>query len=285
MSRDVRVKPRVSSRTAALVRSPSENPNALNLASIAPGRRSSSSSSAENASSSGRKYSRSWMARTVTWISDEGGVELVQGTALGGVPEAERAGDPGSFGGGDGHRVHLGAVPQLQSMLQASQEAVGLGQLPGVVVVDVARRPELGQDGERRRRSQIGIESAVHELEQLHGELDVADATPAPLQLAVGEPAARQLDLAPGLEVTHRPQVVGGEDPRPQVTAGGVVEGGTETVIAGDRSGLEQRLELPGVGPPIPVRLDTRRVSGRADRPGPGGAGWRRRGSTCAPPP
>ena len=69
MSRDVRVKPRVSSRTAALVRSPSENPNALNLASIAPGRRSSSSSSAENASSSGRKYSRSWMARTVTWIS------------------------------------------------------------------------------------------------------------------------------------------------------------------------------------------------------------------------
>ena len=128
----------------------------------------------------------------------EGGVELVQGTALGGVPEAERAGDPGSFGGGDGHRVHLGAVPQLQPMLQAAQEAVGVGQLPGVVVVDVARRPELGQDGERRRRPQIGIESAVHELEQLHGELDVADAAPAALHLAVGEPAARQLDPRSG---------------------------------------------------------------------------------------
>ena len=95
----------------------------------------------------------------------------------------------------------------------------------------------------------------MHELEQLHGELDVADATAAPLHLAVGEAAARQLDLAPGLEVAHRPQVVGGEDPRPQATAGGLVEGGAEAGVAGDRSGLEQGLELPRFGPPIPVRL------------------------------
>ena len=55
MSRDERVKPRVSSRTAALVRSPSENPNACSRASMAPGRLSSSSSSVANASSNGRK--------------------------------------------------------------------------------------------------------------------------------------------------------------------------------------------------------------------------------------
>ena len=140
MSRDDRVKPRVSSRTAALVRSPSENPNALNLASTAPGRRSSSSSSAANASSSGRKYSRSWMARTVLWMARQGGVELLEGAALGGVPEAERAGDPRAFLVGDGHRVHLRAVAQLQPVLEAAQEAVGVGQLAGVVVVDVARR-------------------------------------------------------------------------------------------------------------------------------------------------
>ena len=67
MRRDERLNPRVSWRTAACVRSPSENPKALKRASTAPGRRRSSSSPAANASSSGRKYSRSWMARTVLW--------------------------------------------------------------------------------------------------------------------------------------------------------------------------------------------------------------------------
>ena len=170
----------------------------LSRASIAPGRRSSSSSSAENASSSGRKYSRSWMARTVTWTSARAASNWSRAR-----PSAEsrkpsvRAILVRSVAA-TGIDVHLGAVPQLQSMLQASQEAVGLGQLPGVVVIDVARRPELGQDGERRRGSEIGIESAVHELEQLHGELDVADATAAPLHLAVGRARGGPARSRPG---------------------------------------------------------------------------------------
>ena len=53
--RDVRVKPRVSSRTAARVRRPSEKPKALRRASMAPGRASSSSSPLAKASRSGRK--------------------------------------------------------------------------------------------------------------------------------------------------------------------------------------------------------------------------------------
>ena len=85
--------------------------------------------------------------------------------------------------------------------------------MAGVLLVDVPGGAELGQRGQRRRRAEVGIEPPVDELEQLHGELDVTDAAPAALHLAIGEPAAGQLALAPGLEVAHRPQVVGGEDP------------------------------------------------------------------------
>ena len=121
---------------------------------------------------------------------------------------------------GDGHRVDLRAVAQLEPVLEAAQEPVGVGELAGVVLVDVAGRAQLGQGGERRRRPQVGIEPAVDELEQLHGELDVADAAATPLHLAVGEPAAGQLRLAPRLEVAQRPEVVGAE--RPATTAGGL---------------------------------------------------------------
>ena len=105
--------------------------------------------------------------------------------------------------------MHRGAVAQLEAVLEAAQEAVGVGELAGVVLVDVARRPELAQGDERRRRPKVGIEPAVDELEQLHGELDVADAAPAALHLAVGETAARQLRFAPSLEVADGAQVVG----------------------------------------------------------------------------
>ena len=127
--------------------------------------------------------------------------------------QAERATDLGALVVGDGHRVRLGALAQLQAVLDAAQEAVGVGELRGVVLVDVAGGAELGERRQRRRRAQIGIEPAVDELQQLDGELDVTDAATAALHLAVGEPAARQFRLAAGLEVAHRPEVVGGEDP------------------------------------------------------------------------
>ena len=109
------------------------------------------------------------------------------------------------------HGVHLGAVVELQAVLEAAQEPVGVGELRGVVGVDVAGRGQLGQRGQRVRRPQVGVEPAVHELQELHRELDVADPAPAPLHLAVGQALAGQLGLGPGLQVAQRPEVVGAE--------------------------------------------------------------------------
>ena len=68
----------------------------------------------------------------------------------------------------------------------------------------------------------------MDELQQLDGELDVTDAAPAALDLAVGEARRASSASTAGLQVAHRPEVVGGEDPRPQLAPGGVVEGGAE---------------------------------------------------------
>ena len=65
----------------------------------------------------------------------------------------------------------------------------------------------------------VRVEPAVHELQQLDGELDVADPAPAALHLPVGEALAGQLGLGARLQVPQRPEVVGAEETAPR--AGG----------------------------------------------------------------
>ena len=83
-----------------------------------------------------------------------------------------------------GQGVHLLLVDELQPVLDGAQQAVGVGEALGVGRVDVAGGGHLGQRGEGRRAAELGVEVAVHELQQLHRELDVADAARSPLELA-----------------------------------------------------------------------------------------------------
>ena len=57
--------------------------------------------------------------------------------------------------------------------------------------------------------AELGVDAAVHELEELHRELDVADAAAAPLHLAVLEALADDLLLDARLHGAHRAEVVG----------------------------------------------------------------------------
>ena len=96
--------------------------------------------------------------------------------------------------------------------------------------------------------------ATVNELEQLHGELNVADPAPPALDLPVGEVTAGELALGTRLHGADRAQVVGVEGPAPHPFPGRCEEGRSQLAVTGDGSRLEERLELPGVGPALPIR-------------------------------
>ena len=91
--------------------------------------------------------------------------------------------------------MNLLLVDQLEAVLDGPQEAVRRGEGRGVVGAHVAGVRQIGQCRQCRRRSDAVVVAPVHELQELHGELDVADPAPAPLHLALGELAAGQLVL------------------------------------------------------------------------------------------
>ena len=72
---------------------------------------------------------------------------------------------------------------QLQTMLEQSQELVRGGEVGCVVAADVSTLGERGEgiDGAQHTESFVG--AAVHELQQLDGELDVAQTSASELDL------------------------------------------------------------------------------------------------------
>ena len=237
------------------VRSTSVKPKAASRAAAASGV-STLDPAVENASSSGRNQIRSWMARTVDWCRPEVGLELVDDRGQRRAAVAEHPGQPIACLLRSRDGVHLLLVHQLEPVLDGAQEPVGQAQLIGVGPPDVPRVGQFRQGHERRRRSQRRVEWAVDELKQLHRELDVADATPAALHLPVGEAPLGDLALGPDLHGADRAQILGRESAVPQPLGRRPLEGRAEFGIAGDGSGLQQSLELPRLGPPVPVGLE-----------------------------
>ena len=97
---------------------------------------------------------------------------------------AERAADPPQVLLGLGQHVRAPQPEELDAVLEHPQEAVRQRQRLAVLAPDVAA---LDQRLERRERGPLAqrlVDPAVHELEHLHGELDVA------------QPALPQLELA-----------------------------------------------------------------------------------------
>ena len=180
------------------------------------------------------------------------GVEACQRGGGGVVPVAH---DPRQRLGILGYRMDLLLVVELQAVLHGPQVGVALGEHGGVPGVDVARGRKLLERGQRRRRAQRRVLAAVHELEDLDGELGVADAAPAPLDLPLGQPLAGQVALGPCLHVADGPQVFGTEGTVPDPPGGSLGEGGAQAGVPGDGPGLEEGLELPGLRPPVPVGL------------------------------
>ena len=113
--------------------------------------------------------------------------------------------------------MHLQLVDELQPVLDLAQEAIRLGEGVGVAGIDVATRRHVTKRVERRGAAQRAVETSVDELEELHRELDVADAAASTLHLTVLEALADHLLLRACFHRAHRPQIIGTEAVPPQM--------------------------------------------------------------------
>ncbi|CNG87318.1 Uncharacterised protein [Mycobacterium tuberculosis] len=153
-------------------------------------------------------------------------------------------------------RDEMGAAQpvQLDEVLDPPQEPVRRRQRRRVVAPDVAAPRQGLQRVEGGPAAQGLVGAAVHELEQLHRELDVAQPARPELQLPFGvggAPVQVGLDAAPhGLDVLDEALALGG---LPHDRGDRVEVAGAEVGVPGDGAGLEQRLELPRLGPPLVV--------------------------------
>ena len=142
---------------------------------------------------------------------------------------------------------------QLEPVFEQPHEFVCADQILPVLAADVACLDEGAERVDGGGDPQCLVGPAVHHLEQLDGEFDVTESAAPEFEFAVAEvlrdivdhPAAHRLDIVdealPPAGVPHH---------RVQRIEIGV----PESPVAGHGAGLEQRLELPGVGPPFVVR-------------------------------
>ncbi len=162
------------------------------------------------------------------------------------------------------HEVGPAQARQLQAVLQHAEQAIVVRELAGLLAADVAAARERAERGQGAALVDLVVARAVHELQQLHGELDVAESTGTELQLHIdlvggdvlGDPLAHLLHrldeaVACGARPDHRRE-------RREVP-------GAELGVAGERPGLQQGLELPALRPPLVV-LHVR-VEGAHERP------------------
>ena len=151
--------------------------------------------------------------------------------------------------------MDLAVLEQLQAVLYRPQEPVGRGEAVGVRRGHVAAGGQGGQGGQGGRRPQGVVGPPVNELEQLHGELDVPDASSAQLYLPLGQAVAGYRLLGPGFHAPQGAQVVGAQRAAPNPAGRLEGEGLAQLRVAGDRPSLEQGLKFPRLRPPVPVRL------------------------------
>ena len=140
-------------------------------------------------------------------------------------------------------------------MFDGAQQSVGVGHGVGIVGIDVARGLEHAQGLERVATAQLVVDMTMHELQELHGELDIADAAGTALQLPVGEAPLRHLGLGAFLHLPDRTEGIGVEGSGPEAVLRMFEPERTQRCVAGHGLGLDQRLELPRVGPAVPVAL------------------------------
>ncbi len=151
-------------------------------------------------------------------------------------------------------RVRLLLVPELQTVLHRAEERVRGAELLGVGRLDVSRGRELVERIEGGAGTDALVVAAVHELEQLHCELDVANAAATTLELPIREALLLQLGLRPALHRPHLADGVGVESLGEHEGARQIDEAPAQPCVARDRTRLQEGLELPVARPALVPR-------------------------------
>jgi hypothetical protein len=150
------------------------------------------------------------------------------------------------------HEMRTAQAGELQPVLEQPQESVVAPELGGFDATDVAALSEGVERVERRPAPHGGVGVAVHELQQLDGELDIAEPPGPELELDVdlvgwdvrGDPLAHPL---------HRLDEAVTRRRRPHHRGDAVDIALPQLAVAGERTRLEQRLELPRLRPALVV--------------------------------
>ena len=265
-SRDVRLKPRVSSSSAARVargrgsRRPAAAPRPR-PASSGPGRPA-------RASSSGPKKSFSCVERTRAWCARWSASSCSTADRSAAVAVAEHPREPGAAPRGRSGACASAARPRAAA---GARRCAGTGRrrrtAPASRRIDVARADELAQRLQRVRGTDRRVVATVHELQQLDRELDVADPAAPRFSSRSSSPRPMRLAFGARLHRPHRPHRVRAEHVRPHERLDELGEARAQLGVAGDRPRLDERLELPGLRPPlVPGRV---RLEAAGERPGP----------------
>ena len=150
--------------------------------------------------------------------------------------QPERAAEAAQVGLVLGDQVGAAQPVELDAVLHGAQEAVRVVELRGVGAADVAAGGERLQGVQGGAAAQRGVAAAVHELEQLDGELDVPQPAGAELELAVDLGGGDVLDDAAAhlLHVGDEVLALGGL-PHQRRDGGDVLR--AELGVPGDRRG------------------------------------------------
>ncbi len=142
--------------------------------------------------------------------------------------------------------MRLQVAHHLQPVLERPQEPVRVGERVRVGLGHVPGRRERGQRRERVRLAEPLVAAAVDDLQELDGELDVADPAPAALDLDRGLAPRPDVLLQPDLDLTNLVDRLRRKLLRIHERGHHRDEPLAEIEISGDGTRFQQRLPLPG---------------------------------------